>query len=149
MWLPATSTAPSGGTCSRPSNLQLNHSATGGRTRSSANRNHGSGLRTRAPGHGGRGYSRSGVQVIAVPVKSLDIAKRRLAGALSPPERAVLTLAMLEDVLDACLAQRGWDVWVISRSEAVLEVAARRRARPVGERAGGLRRASVQGEPTS
>jgi 2-phospho-L-lactate/phosphoenolpyruvate guanylyltransferase len=86
------------------------------------------------------------VQVIAVPVKSLDIAKRRLAGALSPPERAVLTLAMVEDVLDACLAQRGWEVWVISRSEAVLEVAARRRARPVAEREEGLLRAVRQVE---
>jgi 2-phospho-L-lactate guanylyltransferase len=86
------------------------------------------------------------LQVIAVPVKSLDIAKRRLAGTLTPSERAVLTLAMMEDVLDACLVQRGWEVWVISRSEAVLEVAARRRTRPVAEREDGLLRAIRQVE---
>jgi 2-phospho-L-lactate/phosphoenolpyruvate guanylyltransferase len=73
------------------------------------------------------------VQVITVPVKRLERAKRRLAPVLSPAERAMLTLAMLEDVLDACLVQPGWDSWVVSRSEAVLEVSARRGARPVPE----------------
>jgi 2-phospho-L-lactate guanylyltransferase len=40
---------------------------------------------------------------------------------------------MLEDVLDACLLQEQWDVWVVSPDEAVLEVAARRGARGVAE----------------
>lgn len=73
------------------------------------------------------------MRVVAVPVKSLERAKGRLAGALTPLERAALTLAMLEDVLDACLGLPGWQTWVISPDEAVLEVSARRRARPVAE----------------
>jgi 2-phospho-L-lactate guanylyltransferase len=66
------------------------------------------------------------MRVIALPVKSLDEAKSRLGPMLSPLERAALTLAMLEDVLDATLALGGWETWVISPDEAVLEVAARR-----------------------
>jgi 2-phospho-L-lactate/phosphoenolpyruvate guanylyltransferase len=71
--------------------------------------------------------------VIAVPVKTLSRAKRRLSPLLAPLERAALTLAMLEDVLDATLAIPGWETWVISPDEAVLEIAARRRARPLIE----------------
>jgi 2-phospho-L-lactate guanylyltransferase len=78
------------------------------------------------------------MRVIAVPVKSLERAKGRLAEVLQPLERAALTLAMLEDVLDACLSMPGWQTWVISPDEAVLEVSARRRARPVVEEEPGL-----------
>src|ERR671918_2750513 len=78
------------------------------------------------------------MRVVAVPVKSLDRAKGRLSGVLAPLERAALTLAMLEDVLDACLAQPGWQTWVVSPDEAILEVSARRRARPVPEEEPGL-----------
>jgi 2-phospho-L-lactate guanylyltransferase len=78
------------------------------------------------------------MRVIAVPVKSLERAKGRLSGILAPLERAALTLAMLEDVLDACMAQPGWQTWVVSPDEAVLEVSARRRARPVPEEDPGL-----------
>lgn len=74
-----------------------------------------------------------GMRVIAVPVKSLSRAKGRLHPALSPLERGTLTLAMLEDVLDATLSVGEWETWVVSPDEAVLEVAARRGARPVGE----------------
>src|SRR5207245_8776187 len=73
------------------------------------------------------------MRVIAVPVKSLSRAKSRLSRVLSPLERAALTLAMLEDVLDATLAIPGWETWVVSPDEAVLEVAARRGARPLPE----------------
>lgn len=73
------------------------------------------------------------MRVLAVPVKSLSRAKTRLARILSPLERAALTLAMLEDVLDAALAVPGWDTWVVSPDEAVLEIAALRGARPVTE----------------
>jgi 2-phospho-L-lactate guanylyltransferase len=73
------------------------------------------------------------MRVLAVPVKPLERAKSRLAPVLSVRERAAITLAMLEDVLDAALAQPGWDTWVVSRAEAALEIAARRRARPVVE----------------
>lgn len=68
-----------------------------------------------------------------VPVKSLSRAKSRLAPALTPLERGALTLAMLEDVLDATLAVAGWDTWVVSPDEVALEIAARRGARPIPE----------------
>jgi 2-phospho-L-lactate/phosphoenolpyruvate guanylyltransferase len=86
------------------------------------------------------------VQVIAVPVKSLEAAKSRLDPVLSPAERAVLTLALFEDVAEACIAQKGWEVWVVSHSEAVLEVAVRRGARPVAERGRSLLQAVRQVE---
>jgi 2-phospho-L-lactate guanylyltransferase len=73
------------------------------------------------------------MRVLAVPVKSLERTKTRLAPLLSPPERAALSLVMLEDVLDACLAQSGWEVWLISRAEAALEIGARRGARALPE----------------
>jgi 2-phospho-L-lactate guanylyltransferase len=73
------------------------------------------------------------MQVLAVPVKPLERAKGRLSTLLTPLERAVLTLAMLEDVLDACLVQPAWETWVVSADEAVLEVGARRGARPFPE----------------
>ncbi len=78
------------------------------------------------------------MRVMAIPVKSLERAKGRLSPVLRPLERAALTLAMLEDVLDACMAMPGWHTWVISPDEAVLEVSARRRARPVVEAGPGL-----------
>ena len=53
------------------------------------------------------------MRVIAVPVKSLSKAKSRLAPILSPLERGAVTLAMLEDVLDATLAVPGWETWVV------------------------------------
>jgi 2-phospho-L-lactate guanylyltransferase len=86
------------------------------------------------------------VQVIAVPVKALEHSKSRLHPVLSPAERAVLTLALFEDVLNACLVQKGWEVWVVSSAEAVLEVAARRGARPVAERGRSLLQAVRQVE---
>lgn len=78
------------------------------------------------------------MRVIAIPVKSLARAKGRLAAALTPMERGALTLAMLEDVLDACSPFPGWQTWVVSPDQSVLEVAARRRARPVLEDEPGL-----------
>jgi 2-phospho-L-lactate guanylyltransferase len=73
------------------------------------------------------------VRAIVLPVKSLDEAKGRLAPVLAPLERAALTLAMLEDVLDVTLAMPGWSTWVISPDEAVLEVAVVRGAEPLME----------------
>lgn len=74
-----------------------------------------------------------GMRVIAVPVKSLSRAKSRLSPMLTPLERGALTLAMLEDVLDATLAVPGWESWVISPDEVVLEIAVRSGARAVPE----------------
>jgi 2-phospho-L-lactate guanylyltransferase len=55
---------------------------------------------------------------------------------------------MLADVLEASLEQSGWEVWVVSSDEAVLEVAARAGARPVVEEGRSLLRAvrQVEGE---
>jgi 2-phospho-L-lactate guanylyltransferase len=88
------------------------------------------------------------MRVLAVPVKPLDRAKHRLSSILSPAERAILTLAMLDDVLDACLAQSGWDVWVVSRAKEALEAASRRGATPLPERGRSLLAAigQVEGE---
>jgi len=66
-------------------------------------------------------------------VKSLSRAKSRLAPALTDLERGALTLAMLEDVLDASLGVPGWETWVVSPDEVALEIAGRRGARPVAE----------------
>jgi 2-phospho-L-lactate/phosphoenolpyruvate guanylyltransferase len=89
------------------------------------------------------------MRVLAVPIKSLERSKGRLAGTLSPAERAVLTMALLQDVLDACFGQPEWEVTVVSRDQAVLEVAARRGASPVAEAGGSLLEAVRQVEATT
>ena len=86
------------------------------------------------------------MRAIALPVKSLDEAKGRLAPVLSPLERAALTLAMLEDVLDATLLLPGWETWVVSPDESVLEVAAGRGATPMPEEQPPLAQAIRQAE---
>lgn len=73
------------------------------------------------------------MRVIALPVKSLAEAKGRLDPVLSPLERGALTLAMLEDVLDVTLDIAGWQTWVISPDEAVLEIAMSRGAHAIEE----------------
>jgi 2-phospho-L-lactate/phosphoenolpyruvate guanylyltransferase len=86
------------------------------------------------------------IRVLAVPVKPLARSKTRLAPALSPAERAELTLAMLEDVLDACTAQPVWETWVISGAPEALEVARRHGARGVPENGSTLLEAVRQAE---
>jgi len=73
------------------------------------------------------------VRVIALPVKSLGDAKSRLDPVLEPIERASLTLAMLEDVMDATQALPGWETWVISPDEGVLELVMQRGAHAIAE----------------
>ena len=63
----------------------------------------------------------------------LSEAKSRLHPLLTPLERGALTLAMLEDVMDATLQLPGWDTWVVSPDEAVLEVAMGRGALAIRE----------------
>lgn len=84
------------------------------------------------------------MRAIALPVKSLSEAKSRLDPLLTPLERAVLTLAMLEDVLDATQQLAGWETWVISPDEAVLEIAIRRGVTPIVEEIPSLPAAMVQ-----
>jgi 2-phospho-L-lactate guanylyltransferase len=86
------------------------------------------------------------VRAITIPVKSLSRSKSRLARTLTPLERGALTLAMLEDVLDAALDQHAWETWVVSADEVVLEVAAHRGARPIPEEGSGLATAIRQVE---
>jgi 2-phospho-L-lactate/phosphoenolpyruvate guanylyltransferase len=86
------------------------------------------------------------VNVVAVPVKRLAAAKRRLSPILSPSERAALTLAMLEDVLAACAAQPGWQTWVVSGAPEALPVAQRFGARPVEDHGRSLLQAIHQVE---
>lgn len=64
--------------------------------------------------------------MIVLPVKRLAEAKTRLEPVLDPLERGSLTLAMLEDVMDATLALSGWETWVISPDEVVIEIALQR-----------------------
>lgn len=73
------------------------------------------------------------MRVVAIPVKSLSRAKSRLAPALTSLERGALTLAMLEDVLDAVQAVPGWETWVVSPDEVALEIAGRRGVEAIAE----------------
>lgn len=84
------------------------------------------------------------MRAIVLPVKSLDASKARLERVLEPLERAALTLAMLEDVLDVTLAMAGWQTWVISPDEAVLEVSRARGADILVEEEPPLERAIAQ-----
>ncbi len=69
-----------------------------------------------------------------VPVKDLERAKRRLAGALDPAARRGLSLAMLADVLDALAATPGLDgAAVVSRDADVTALARRRGLRVIPE----------------
>jgi 2-phospho-L-lactate guanylyltransferase len=73
------------------------------------------------------------VRVIALPVKSLGDVKTRLGPVLEPLERASLTLAMLEDVMDVTQALAGWETWVISPDEGVLELVLERGGHAIAE----------------
>jgi 2-phospho-L-lactate guanylyltransferase len=81
-----------------------------------------------------------------VPVKPLDRAKSRLAGALAADERRALSRALLEHVLEVLAASHGLTgVAVVSRDPQVLALAAGRGARAIRETGRGLNRALEQG----
>lgn len=84
------------------------------------------------------------MRAIALPVKSLGHAKSRLSSLLAPLERGALALAMFEDVLDATLAVDGWETWVVSPDESVLEIALARGAHGISELRPTLRSATLQ-----
>jgi 2-phospho-L-lactate guanylyltransferase len=86
------------------------------------------------------------MQVLVVPVKSLERAKSRLASVLRAEERAALSLAMLEDVLDACGAQESWETWVVSHDRAVATVSGRHGAEVLPEEGRSLLAAVRQAE---
>jgi 2-phospho-L-lactate guanylyltransferase len=80
-----------------------------------------------------------------IPVKTLALAKSRLGGLLSGPERRALVLAMLGDVLAALGAARGLDrVGVISADQTVLAQAARLGAEALPDHAPDLNAALAQ-----
>lgn len=89
------------------------------------------------------------MRVLAVPVKSPTMAKSRLSPVLSRSERAALTVALLEDALDACLAAQEWEPWVISPDEDLRALAAARGARPIEEKGRTLPEAVRQVERSS
>jgi len=60
-----------------------------------------------------------------VPIKSLEVSKRRLSDVFSPQERSLLTLAMLEDVLRALQASTVDEIVVIGSDDVVQRVADR------------------------
>ncbi|HZP58503.1 MAG TPA: 2-phospho-L-lactate guanylyltransferase [Dehalococcoidia bacterium] len=69
-----------------------------------------------------------------IPVKELSQAKMRLAPGLGPAERASLALAMLADVVDACLESGCFEqVCVLSRDPDVRWEARERGASPLAE----------------
>jgi len=86
------------------------------------------------------------VRAIVLPVKSLSHAKSRLSSFLSPLERGALALAMFEDVLDATLAVDGWETWVVTTDESVLEIGLGRGARAITEEGASLPAAIQQVE---
>jgi 2-phospho-L-lactate/phosphoenolpyruvate guanylyltransferase len=77
-------------------------------------------------------------------MKSLGDAKSRLSSLLTPLERGALALAMYEDVLDATLAVEGWETWVVSADESILEIAMGRGAHGITEERPSLRSAIDQ-----
>ena len=84
------------------------------------------------------------MRAIAIPVKSLGHAKSRLSSLLTPLERGALALAMYEDVLDVTLAVDGWETWVVSADESILEIAMGRSAQGISEERPSLRSAIHQ-----
>lgn len=70
---------------------------------------------------------------IVVPVKNLAYAKQRLAGVLSPDQRAGLVLAMLEDLLANVAEIDSGHIWVVSNDDDVFEIARKYGARQVRE----------------
>jgi 2-phospho-L-lactate guanylyltransferase len=69
---------------------------------------------------------------ILVPVKRLELAKLRLADALTAEQRAELVLAMLADVLSATL-ETGLPTYVLSPDQRVLALAEQMATNPLRE----------------
>ncbi len=86
------------------------------------------------------------MRAIVLPVKSLSESKARLSPVLSPLERGALTLAMLEDVMDITQVMSGWETWVVSPDETVLEVTLKRGSHAIREEKPPLANAIRQAE---
>jgi 2-phospho-L-lactate/phosphoenolpyruvate guanylyltransferase len=70
-----------------------------------------------------------------VPVKALERAKSRLAGALSPAERRLLVIELLDCVLAALRRAPVARSWVVSADPTILALAAARGATPLPDAA--------------
>ncbi len=86
------------------------------------------------------------MRAIALPVRSLEESKSRLDAVCTPLERAAITLAMLEDVIDETERITGWQTWVVSPDETVLELAMGRGVHTLAEERGPLGNAVRQVE---
>lgn len=73
-----------------------------------------------------------------VPVKSLSASKKRLSSVLSPQERGQLTLAMLEDVLNALQASTVNDIVVVSNDLSVNDFVGKFGAKYLAQKISGL-----------
>ncbi|MCP4319625.1 MAG: 2-phospho-L-lactate guanylyltransferase [Hyphomicrobiales bacterium] len=70
---------------------------------------------------------------IIIPIKSLTLAKQRLAPVLTPSERVGLVLAMLEDLLATVVRIDHGKLWVVASDDTVFDIARKYNARPVCE----------------
>ena len=70
---------------------------------------------------------------IVIPIKRLSRAKQRLAGLLSPSERAGLVLAMLEDLLGAVSRADKGRIWLVASDDAVFDIGRTFGVRPIRE----------------
>ena len=78
-----------------------------------------------------------GALCVIVPVKSLGEAKSRLAAVLTPPQRAELVLAMLEDVLIAVRAAHDGPLLLVTPDEEYAPSAERAGAELIADAGGG------------
>ena len=81
---------------------------------------------------------------VIVPVKSLGEAKSRLAAVLTPPQRASLVLAMLEDVLIAARAAHDGPLLLVTPDEEYAPAAERAGAELIADEGGGYNAAVAQ-----
>jgi 2-phospho-L-lactate guanylyltransferase len=80
-----------------------------------------------------------------LPVKNLDLAKRRLLPHVSEEERFTIARALLEDALDLCASAGFMSWWVVSEDATVRELASERGFALVDDPGEGLNRALVAG----
>ena len=81
---------------------------------------------------------------VIVPVKGLGDAKSRLAAVLTPPQRASLVLAMLEDVLIAVRAAHAGLLLLVTPDEEYAPAAERAGAELIADAGGGYNAAVAQ-----
>jgi 2-phospho-L-lactate guanylyltransferase len=76
-----------------------------------------------------------------LPVKTLSVAKERLATHFDQADRLAIARALLEDALELCARTSWLQWWVVSPDRSVLDAAARRGLRVVQDAGRGLNHA--------